>query len=174
MVTSRRPREYVSIQRPASRNCAGVARSTAILFALNSWNPARYGFSIANEETSMRERARLIIPLWGAVYAEKLVSMTISALLTPGNLPALCTIFDVEVVLVTESNLFDSIHQATSFQVLSTSCRTKLQFWTSVSLLVFVIMIDGVGSGLRRKQTQEYLPFLVSGHPADGRRHRHG
>jgi ABC-type polysaccharide/polyol phosphate export permease len=36
-------------------------------------------------------------------------------------------------------------------------------FWTSFSLLVFVIGIGSVGSGLLSKQTQEYLPFLVSG-----------
>jgi homopolymeric O-antigen transport system permease protein len=36
-------------------------------------------------------------------------------------------------------------------------------FWTSLSLLVFVIALGGVGSGLLSKQTQEYLPFLVSG-----------
>jgi ABC-type polysaccharide/polyol phosphate export permease len=36
-------------------------------------------------------------------------------------------------------------------------------FWTSLSLLVFVIGLGSVGSGLLSKQTQEYLPFLVSG-----------
>jgi hypothetical protein len=55
----------------------------------------------------MRQPARLIIPLWGSVYAEKLVSMTLPALLAPGNLPSLATMFDVEVVLVTESKLVD-------------------------------------------------------------------
>jgi hypothetical protein len=73
----------------------------------------------------MRERVRLIIPLWGAVYAKKLVSMTIPALLAPGNLPALRTMFDVEFVVVTEASLFDSIRRAPSFQLLSTLCQTK-------------------------------------------------
>jgi ABC-type polysaccharide/polyol phosphate export permease len=36
-------------------------------------------------------------------------------------------------------------------------------FWTSLSLLVFVIGLGSVGSGLLSKQAQEYLPFLVSG-----------
>jgi ABC-type polysaccharide/polyol phosphate export permease len=36
-------------------------------------------------------------------------------------------------------------------------------FWTSVSLLVFIMVIGGVGSGLLSKHTQEYLPFLASG-----------
>jgi ABC-type polysaccharide/polyol phosphate export permease len=36
-------------------------------------------------------------------------------------------------------------------------------FWTSLSLLIFVTVMGAVGSGLLSKQTQEYLPFLVSG-----------
>jgi ABC-type polysaccharide/polyol phosphate export permease len=36
-------------------------------------------------------------------------------------------------------------------------------FWTSISLLVFVMVIGAVGSGLLSKQTADYLPFLVSG-----------
>jgi hypothetical protein len=73
----------------------------------------------------MKPAARLIIPLWGSVYAEKLVSMTLPALLAPGNLPSLATMFDVEVVLVTESKLVDYIRQARSFQRLSTICDVK-------------------------------------------------
>src|SRR5258708_19736065 len=73
----------------------------------------------------MKPAARLIIPLWGSVYAEKLVSMTLPALLAPGNLPSLATMFDVEVVLVTESKLVDYIRQARSFQRLSTICDVR-------------------------------------------------
>src|SRR5262245_6792296 len=73
----------------------------------------------------MRPPARLIIPLWGSVYAEKLVSMTLPALLAPGNLPSLATMFDVEVVLVTERKLVDYIRQARSFQRLSAICPVK-------------------------------------------------
>jgi hypothetical protein len=73
----------------------------------------------------MTDRVRLIIPLWGSVYAEKLVSMTLPALLAPGNLPSLATMFDVEVVLVTESKLVDYIRQARSFQRLSAICQVK-------------------------------------------------
>jgi hypothetical protein len=73
----------------------------------------------------MRPPARLIIPLWGSVYAEKLTSMTLPALLAPGNLPALAAMFDVDVVLVTESKLVDYIRQARSFQRLTTICEVK-------------------------------------------------
>jgi hypothetical protein len=73
----------------------------------------------------MKPAARLIIPLWGSVYAEKLVSMTLPALLAPGNLPSLATMFDVEVMLVTESKLIDYIRQARSFERLTRICEVK-------------------------------------------------
>ena len=63
----------------------------------------------------MKESARLIIPLWGEAYASKLVTMTLPALLAPGNLPALAEMFDVELVLVTETKLYDRIRQASPF-----------------------------------------------------------
>src|SRR5262249_8100536 len=73
----------------------------------------------------MTDKVRLIIPLWGSVYAEKLVSMTLPALLAPGNLPSLATMFEVEVVLVTEHKLVDYIRRARSFQRLTTICEIK-------------------------------------------------
>jgi len=54
-----------------------------------------------------------------------LTSMTLPALLAPGNLPALAVMFDVDVVLVTESKLVDYIRQARSFQRLTTICEVK-------------------------------------------------
>lgn len=74
----------------------------------------------------MKEPARLIIPLWGEVYASKLMSMTLPALLTRGNLPALCESFDVELVIVAETKLFDLIGQSKSFRLVAELCRTKL------------------------------------------------
>jgi len=74
----------------------------------------------------MRENARLIIPLWGKVYADKLTSMTLPALLAPGNLPALCSMFHVEVVIVTEAKLFDAIRGSRSFQHLAALCPVGL------------------------------------------------
>ena len=73
----------------------------------------------------MKAPARLIIPLWGEAYASKLATMTLPALLAPGNLPALAGMFDVELVLVTETKLFDKIREAGSFQELARLCRTR-------------------------------------------------
>src|ERR1700730_7362752 len=74
----------------------------------------------------MQQNARLIIPLWGKTYADKLTSMTLPALLAPGNLPALCAMFNVEVVIVTETKLFDVIRNAGSFQRVSLLCSVTL------------------------------------------------
>jgi len=74
----------------------------------------------------MKENARLIIPLWGRLYADKLTSMTLPALLAPGNLPSLCAMFEVEVVIVTEAKLFDLIRNSRAFQRVATLCSTKL------------------------------------------------
>ena len=74
----------------------------------------------------MQQNARLIIPLWGKAYADKLTSMTLPALLAPGNLPALCAMFRVEVVIVTESKLFDIIRGSRSFQSLALLCPVTL------------------------------------------------
>jgi len=74
----------------------------------------------------MKQTARLVIPLWGAVYADKLVSLTLPALLAPGNLPDLCATFAVEVALVAEEKLFDFIRRADSFKALSRLCFVKL------------------------------------------------
>ena len=74
----------------------------------------------------MEQNARLIIPLWGKAYADKLTSMTLPALLAPGNLPALCAMFNVEVVIVTETKLFDVIRGSRSFERLALLCPVAL------------------------------------------------
>jgi hypothetical protein len=103
------------------------AQGDMLEFTTDSGGPiaAQVDLSIATRESPMRPAARLITPLWGSVYAEKLTSMTLPALLAPGNLPALAAVFDVDVVLVTESKLVDYIRQARSFQRLTTICEVK-------------------------------------------------
>ena len=64
----------------------------------------------------MKKLARVIIPAWGEAYARKLVSITLPAVLAPGNLPALSEQFEVELVVVTEAHLFDLIRASQAFQ----------------------------------------------------------
>src|SRR5215510_2597098 len=115
----------------------------------------------------MREPARLIIPLWGEVYAQKLVSITLPALLAPGNLPALTAQFDVELVLVTETRLFDRIRHAQSFQLVSKLCRTELvsldDLMTELPGDYGVVLTYALYRGfvdLGPRMTQTYLLFL--------------
>src|ERR1700745_3938274 len=48
------------------------------------------------------------------------------AMLPPGSLPSLCAMFEVEVVIVTETKLFDLIQNSRAFQRVATLCSTKL------------------------------------------------
>ena len=74
----------------------------------------------------MKEFARLIIPVWGERYVSKLLSITLPAILAPGNLPALCESFEVELVIVTESRLFDFVNASHVFQAAAQVCATRL------------------------------------------------
>ena len=115
----------------------------------------------------MKEPARLIIPLWGEAYASKLVTMTLPALLAPGNLPALADMFDVELVLVTETKLYDKIRQASSFQLVSRVCRTKFvsldDLMTELPGDYGVVLTYALFRGftdLGPRMTETYLLFL--------------
>jgi len=115
----------------------------------------------------MKAPARLIIPLWGEVYAQKLISITLPALLAPGNLPALSNAFDVEIVLVTETRLYARIQEAQSFRLVSQRCRTKLvsldDLLTELPGDYGVVLTYALYRGftdLGARMTQTYLLFL--------------
>lgn len=55
------------------------------------------------------EIARIIVPVWGAQYLERLNSACMPALLAPGNLPHLARHYACELVIVTESSLFEAV-----------------------------------------------------------------
>ena len=74
----------------------------------------------------MKDPARLIIPVWGERYVGKVLSITLPAVLAPGNLPALCETFDVELVIVTETRLFDMVRNSAAFQAATKVCGTRL------------------------------------------------
>jgi hypothetical protein len=74
----------------------------------------------------MKDAARLIIPAWGELYLSDVLSLTLPAVLAPGNLPALLDMFDVEIVIVTESQLFDLIRTSKSFQAIGSICSTRV------------------------------------------------
>jgi hypothetical protein len=115
----------------------------------------------------MKEKARLIIPVWGRRFADKLTSMTLPAVLAPGNLPALCEMFDVEVVIVTETELFGRIRNSRSFQRVAGLCPAKLipidDLMTDLPGDYGVVLTKALYRGfldLGAKVTDTYLLFL--------------
>jgi hypothetical protein len=69
---------------------------------------------------------RVITYAWGDSYIEDLLSVTIPALLAPGNLPYLASQVPCEVVILTEERLFDRVTQNPAIQRLRTICPFKL------------------------------------------------
>jgi hypothetical protein len=74
----------------------------------------------------VKQTARLIIPVWGEAYVGRLTSVTLPAVLAPGNLPALIDMLDVELVIVTESRLFEMLRTSRSFGLAAELCPTRL------------------------------------------------
>src|SRR5262249_60641019 len=59
---------------------------------------------------------RVITYAWGENYIEDLLSLTIPALLAPGNLPHLASQLSCEVVILTEERLFDHVTRNPAIQ----------------------------------------------------------
>jgi hypothetical protein len=115
----------------------------------------------------MKEPARLIIPVWGEPYATKLVSVTLPAILAPGNLVKLCDLFEVELVVVTESRLFESIRNSQSFQSAASLCKARLvsldDLMTDLPGDYGVVLTYALFRGftdLGPRMTETYLLFL--------------
>jgi hypothetical protein len=70
-------------------------------------------------------RARLIVPVWGAQYAERFTELTLPALLAAGNVPHLAASLSTEVVLVTQQTLIASIRGAESYRRLLKYCEVR-------------------------------------------------
>src|SRR4051812_8772886 len=108
-----------------SPDCSLMAGSSHAAKMQDAARAGRSRVELLAVEWAMKEPARLIIPLWGEAYANKLVSITLPALLAPGNLPTFCTQFDVELVIVTENRLITFIEATPSFRRAATLCRCR-------------------------------------------------
>src|SRR6266851_4776269 len=79
------------------------------------------------ESTSpTRLPTRVITYAWGDSYIEDLLSLTIPALLAPGNLPYLASQVSGEVVILTEQRFFPRVSRNPAIQRLQTICSLKL------------------------------------------------
>jgi hypothetical protein len=70
--------------------------------------------------------ARVITMAWGDRYVADLLSLTIPALLAPGNLPTLTKRFNSEFVIVTEQRLFNKISGSPVIRQLLSYCDLRL------------------------------------------------
>jgi hypothetical protein len=115
----------------------------------------------------MAETARLIIPVWGEAYVAEVLSITLPAALAPGNLPALSGMFDVELVIVTESRLFDLVRGSRCFQAAEKVCNTRLVplddlltgVFTDYGMVLTYALFRGFAD-LGARMTETYLLLL--------------
>jgi hypothetical protein len=115
----------------------------------------------------MKQSARLIIPVWGERYVDKVLSTTLPAVLASGNLPALRRNFEVELVIVTETRLFDLVRGAPAFQAAARISTAKLvalddvlpELATDYGVTLTHALFCGF-SDLGPRMTETYLLFL--------------
>ena len=115
----------------------------------------------------MKEPARLIIPVWGERYANHVLSITLPAVLAPGNLPELCRAFALDLVIVTERRLFDLFRRAPSFAAVERLCVARLvaldDVLTDLATDYGVTLTHALFRGfadLGARVTETYLIFL--------------
>jgi hypothetical protein len=124
----------------------------------------------------MAESARLIIPVWGEAYVDKVLSITLPAMLASGNLPALCGMFDVELIIITESRLFAMVRSSPCFRAAERICNTRLipldDLLTSVFSDYGMVLTYALFRGfadLGPRVTETYLlPFIADFVISDG------
>ena len=115
----------------------------------------------------MAKTARLIIPVWGEAYVAEVLSITLPAVLAPGNLPALSGMFDVEAVIVTESRLFDLVRGSPCFQAAERVCKIRLcplddlltGVFTDYGMVLTYALFRGFAD-LGARMTETYLLLL--------------
>ena len=115
----------------------------------------------------MAESARLILPVWGEAYVAEVLTITLPAVLAPGNLPALSGMFDVEVVIVTESRLFDLVRSSSCFQAAERVCTIRVvplddlltSVFTDYGMVLTYALFRGFAD-LGARMTETYLLLL--------------
>ena len=110
--------------------------------------------------------ARIITAVWGKNYLDTLLSISMPAMLSPGNLPALTEHFTCTFVLVTEEAQFEYVRASPAWNQLGKICEAKL---LSLDDLVAAPRMYGFSltlafmrgiSDLGPRMTEVYLLFL--------------
>ena len=88
----------------------------------------RSSISLADRDASTptRVKARIVIPVWGAKYIDRLAQLCLPALLAPGNLPYLAEHADCELTICTESKLFDMVRELPVIKEAQRYCTLRL------------------------------------------------
>jgi hypothetical protein len=71
-------------------------------------------------------KIRLVTYAWGRQHVEDLLNYALPSVLAPGNLPALSTVFDCVVVVVTEEAFFADVRDSPACHALQRVCPLKL------------------------------------------------
>src|SRR6266436_5090440 len=69
---------------------------------------------------------RIVAYAWGEKYIGELLSMTLPALLAPGNLPAVASAVPCEVVILTEESVFPRFLSDPTFAKIRALCPVRL------------------------------------------------
>src|SRR5205823_10977262 len=75
---------------------------------------------------SVKPPARVITVAWGEEYIRRMLSITLPALLSRGNLPVLAEHFSCTFILVTEECWFDRIRSSAIWHHLGGICEARL------------------------------------------------
>ena len=78
------------------------------------------------EPDAASKQVRVISCAWGAEHVLDFLEYCLPALLSPGNLPAMCELFDCELVFLTEESRFAAIAEHPSWQSATRICPARL------------------------------------------------
>jgi hypothetical protein len=73
-----------------------------------------------------RQQVRLVTYAWGRHHVDDLLDYALSAVLAPGNLPALAAVYDCSVVILTEEKLFGYVQAHPTTHRLKAICPLRL------------------------------------------------
>src|SRR5260370_21214534 len=76
--------------------------------------------------TTVKCPTRVITYAWGEKYADTLLTLTLPALLAPGNLPYVASEVPCELVILTERRFFSKFHSHPTIARISKLCPIRL------------------------------------------------
>src|SRR5262245_30969909 len=80
----------------------------------------------AEEQVMVKRPTRIITYAWGENYLRELLSLTLPALLAPGNLPSVAALVPCELIILTEERFFATVNTHTSTIKAKQFCPVRL------------------------------------------------